>query len=221
MGYLLATSNLQVSNWWVNLPVSLSWRYLCPAASRPAFTYTPKILSEKHPKRANDIPHAKSPCTIFHTLLTARPEGCWQSWRLGTCTQHPALSPGWAWNSSSTELGGGAALYSLLKPFWLSKGISWEFWGLCWFESCYREALHRHRNAFSSFPPSVLSCKCQHESSGQKQEYQNGWVSCPSSDIYSIIQASDLDSGDLQELVRGSESRVRSLIRRHAVKGTR
>lgn len=28
-------------------------------------------------------------------------------------------------------------------------------------------------------PLSVLSCKCQHESSGQKQEYQNGWFPAP------------------------------------------
>jgi len=81
------------------------------------------------------------------------------------------------------ELGGDAALCSLLKLFWLFEGISWEFWGLYEFESHHHEALQRHFNAFSSFPLSILSCKCQHESSGQKQEYQNGWVSCPSSDI--------------------------------------
>lgn len=90
MGYYLATSNLQVSNWWVNLPASLSWRYLCPASLQPAFKYAPKILTEKHPKRENDIPHAKS-CMIFHTSLTAWPQGCSQSWRLGTCPRHPSL----------------------------------------------------------------------------------------------------------------------------------
>lgn len=117
--------------------------------------YTPEILSEKHLKRSNDIPHAKSPYMIFHTSLTAWAEGCSQSWRLSSCAQHPTLGEvqDEHENLSSTELGGNAALYSLLALFWLFEGISWEFWGLCWFESRYREALHSHCDAFSSFPP--------------------------------------------------------------------
>lgn len=147
----LFPSNLQVSNWRVKPLSSLSWRCFCPVALRPAFMYTPKILSEKHPERGNYTSHANDLSLLIYCLATG----------MFTVQQivylHPASftkwSPGKAWNSSFKELGGDAAPYSLLKLFWLFKGIFWKFWGLCWFESCYREALHRHCDAFSCFPP--------------------------------------------------------------------
>lgn len=63
-------------------------------------------------------------------------------------------SPQRARNLPLVKLGGDASIRSLLKLFWPFAGISWEFLGLCGFESCYREALHRRCDTFGSFPPS-------------------------------------------------------------------
>lgn len=62
-------------------------------------------------------------------------------------------SPRRAQNPPLMKQGGDAALRSLLKLFWPFEGISWEFLGLCGFESCYRVALHRRCDTFGSFSP--------------------------------------------------------------------
>lgn len=95
----------------------------------PALMYSPKMINEKHSKRKNDIPHAKPPCMIFHTPLTA---WCSWSWTPGTCIQHPPKRGVQdEHGTSSRELGGAAALSSLLKHCCLCESVSWKFWGFC------------------------------------------------------------------------------------------
>lgn len=81
------------------------------------------------------------------------------------------------------EAGG---LRLLLRPF---EGISQEVLGLFWFESPHHEALHSRCDTLSSFPLFILSCKCQHESSGLKEQYQDGRVSCPAVTFRAVFKS--------------------------------
>lgn len=203
MGYYLATSNLQVSNWWVNLPASLSWRYLCPASLQPAFKYAPKILTEKHPKRENDIPHAKS-CMIFHTSLTAWPQGCSQSWRLGTCPRHPSLRgvldehkthPLRSWEAKQLSTACSSSS-GFLRVFPGSFGGSADLNHVTVRLSTGTATC----SAATPPPPSVLSCKCQHESSGQKQKYQMAGFPAPAVTFRTLFKPAILSVGTCRSL---------------------